>query len=212
MQTYVIFNTAVSLDGRVGKKGSEMVFSNKLDNYRVHKLRSSVDAVLVGVETLLSANPEVLSAEDPKKPVYVIVDSRAETPLDSRLLDGSAQTIVAVSKVANPMAIGRLKDKEAEVIVMGENAVHIGDLLWALHRRGLKRILLEGNGVLCRRMFNEGFVDELYVTVTPVLVGEGINLFQGELDKHVELVLEGILQYGDQVVLHYMVKGRTNEK
>jgi len=44
MQTYVIFNTAVSLDGRVGRKDKQIVFTNKLDSYRVHRLRGSVDA------------------------------------------------------------------------------------------------------------------------------------------------------------------------
>ena len=76
----------------------------------------------------------------------------------------------------------------------------------ALHRRGISKVLLEGAGTLSRRMFNEGLVNELYITVAPLLIGEGINLFHGELDKHIDLDLEGILQYGDQVVLHYMVR------
>ena len=200
MQTYVIFNTAMSLDGRVGKKDKQIVFSNKLDNYRVHRLRGSVDAILIGVETVISDDPDLLASETVKKPVRVIVDSKGDLPLDSRVLDGSAKTIVAVARNVNPIKIRRLEEKGAEVVALGEYAVPMRELLWALSRKGLKQILLEGGGSLSRRMFNEGFVDELYITVAPLLIGEGIDLFHGELDKHIDLDLEGILQYGDQVV------------
>lgn len=206
MQTYVVFNSAMSLDGRVGKKDKQIVFSNKLDNYRVHRLRGSVDAILIGVETVLSDDPDLVVSEQVKKPVRVIVDSKCDIPLDARVLDGSAKTVVAVSRSVNPVKVRRLEEKGVEVLPIGEHAVPVRELMWALGRRGYKKLLLEGAGPLSRRMLNEGLVDELYVTVAPILIGEGIDLFNGELDRHIELDLEGILQYGDQVVLHYMVR------
>lgn len=205
MQTHVTFNTAMSLDGRVGKKDAQIVFSNKLDNYRVHRLRSSVDAIMVGVETVISSDPDLSVGEQLKKPVRVVVDSKGEIPLNSKVLDGSAKVIVAVSRNVNPMVVSRLKGKGAEIISLGDYVVPLRDLLWALYRRGIKNILLEGGGVLSRRMFNEGHVDEVFITIAPILIGSGIDLFHGELDKHIQLRLEGILQYGDQVVLHYLV-------
>jgi 2,5-diamino-6-hydroxy-4-(5-phosphoribosylamino)pyrimidine 1'-reductase len=211
MQTHVIFNTAVSLDGRVGKKDKQIVFSNKLDNYRVHRLRGSVDAILIGVETVLSDDPEITVSEQVTKPYRVIVDSKGEIPLNAKVLDGSAKTIVAVSRSINPMKVKQLEEKGVEVLPLGEYAVHLRDLLWTLNRKGIKKALLEGSGTLSRRMFNEGYVNELYATITPVLIGEGINLFNGELDRHIEMNLEGILQYGDQVVLHYMVRRGDRE-
>lgn len=213
MQTYVIFNTAMSLDGRVGKKDAQIVFANKLDNYRVHRLRGSVDAILIGVETVLSDDPDLIVSEAIKKPVRVIVDAKGEIPLNSRVLDGTAKTIVVVSKTVSPMTVQRLKDKGVEVLSLGDYSVPLRDLMWSLYRRGIKRIMLEGGGATSRRMFNERLVDELYVTVAPILIGQGIDLFHGELDKNIELDLEGILQYGDQVVLHYMVRraGRDDQ-
>jgi len=104
------------------------------------------------------------------------------------------------------MTIQRLKDKGAEVISLGDYAVPMRDLMWALYRRGIKKILLEGGGSTSRRMFNEGLVDEVYLTIAPVLIGQGVDLFHGELDRNIELGLEGILQYGDHVILHYTVK------
>lgn len=207
MQTHVIFNTAMSLDGRTGKKDRNIVFSNKLDNYRVHRLRSSVDAIMVGVDTILTDNPELTVTGQIKKPVRVIVDSKGEIPLDAKVLDGSAKTIVAVSRNANQMTVRRLEERrDVEVIVAGDYAVHLRDLLWTLSKKGIKKILLEGGGSLPRRMLNEGYVNEIYVTIAPIIIGEGLNLFHGELDQEIGLDLEGILQYGDQVVLHYLVK------
>jgi 2,5-diamino-6-(ribosylamino)-4(3H)-pyrimidinone 5'-phosphate reductase len=195
MQTHVIFNTAMSLDGRVGKREKQIIFSNKLDNYRVHRLRGSVDAIMVGAETVVTDNPDLVVSEQLKKPYRIIVDSKGELPLDSKVLDGNAKTIVAVSRSVNPIFITKLKDKDVEIISLGDFAVPLRDLLWALYRRGIKNIVLEGGGTLGRRMFNEGFVDELYITVAPLLIGSGIDLFHGELDKNIELNLEGILQY-----------------
>ena len=211
MQTHVIFNTAVSLDGRVGKKDKQIVFSNKLDNYRVHRLRGSVDAILMGVETVMSDDHEIVVSESGSRPFRVIVDSKGEIPLNSRVLDGGAKTIVVISRGVNPMTVRRLEEKGVEVLASGEYAVHLRDLMWSLYRRGIKKVLLEGSGSLSRRMFNEGLVNEIYITIAPILIGEGINLFHGELDRHIELDLEGILQYGDQVVLHYTIKGPGSE-
>jgi 2,5-diamino-6-(ribosylamino)-4(3H)-pyrimidinone 5'-phosphate reductase len=206
MQTYVIFNTAMSLDGRVGKKDKQIVFANKLDNYRVHRLRGSMEAIMIGVETVLSDDPELVVSEALKKPVRVIIDAKGEIPLNSKVLDGTAKTIVVVSKGISQITLQRLKDKGVEVISLGDYSVPLRDLMWALYRRGIKKIMLEGSGSLSRRMFNERLVDELYITIAPILIGQGIDLFHGELDKNTELDLEGILQYGDQVVLHYMVR------
>ena len=211
MQTYVIFNTAMSLDGRVGKKDKQIVFANKLDNYRVHRLRGSMDAILIGVETVLSDDPELVVSEALKKPIRVIVDPRGEIPLTSKVLDGTAKTIVVVSKGISQITLQRLKEKGAEVISLGDYSVPLRDLMWALFRRGIKKIMLEGSGSLSRRMFNDRLVDELYITIAPILIGQGIDLFHGELDKNTELDLEGILQYGDQVVLHYMVRRGDRE-
>lgn len=206
MRPYVIFNTAMSLDGRTEKKDEEVVFSNKLDNYRVHTLRGSVDAIMISVENVLSEDPELTIRKLAKIPYRVIVDNKGEIPLNAKVLEGSEKVIVAVSSDANKLKVKKLEDKGIEIIRLGEYVVNLQELLFALYRRGLKKILLEGSSALSRRMFNEGFVNELYITIAPVLIGEGTGLFHGKLDTPIKLNLDGILQYGDQIVIHYMVK------
>jgi len=122
------------------------------------------------------------------------------------VLDGTAKAIVVVSKAVSHMTVHETQRQRRR-----------GYIPWRLRRpherpyvgplpQGIKKILLEGGGSTSRRMFNEGLVDEVYLTIAPVLIGQGVDLFHGELDRNIELGLEGILQYGDHVILHYTVK------
>lgn len=208
MRPYTILNSAMSLDGRIGITGEKIVLSNRLDEYRVHKLRGSVDAILVGINTVFTDNPKLTVRHlKAKNPVRIIVDSNAKTPPSANILSDEAKTIIAVSARANKKRVKRLKEiSEAEVLVVGQSKVDLGRLMWRLYERGVRRILLEGGGTLNRSMLQAHLVDEIFVTIAPTLIGDGIDLIRGELDEWVDLSLEGIRQYGDQVVLHYRVK------
>lgn len=209
MQPHVILNSAMSLDGRIGKKGQQIVFSNRIDNYRVHELRGSVDAVMVDVETIMKDNPSLSSPSGEKKPpVKVIVDKTCDVPLDSKVIEDDDNVIVVVSSAAPKGRIERLMNvrEGIEVLPSGRSTVNLENLLWTLYERGIGKVLLEGGSSLNRRMLDDGLVNEIYLTVAPTLIGEGISFFESKEKVKIELTLEGILQFGDQVVLHYLVK------
>ncbi|MFH1789275.1 MAG: dihydrofolate reductase family protein [Candidatus Altiarchaeota archaeon] len=209
MQPHVILNSAMSLDGRIGRKGQQFVFSNRLDNYRVHELRGSVDAVMVDVETIIKDNPLLSAPSGEKKPpVKVVVDKSCEIPLDAKVFEGDDRVIVVVSSTAPKGRSERLEKlrEGVEVLPSGRAAVNLENLLWTLYERGIRRILLEGGSSLNRRMLDDGLVNEIYLTVAPTLLGEGISFFESKEKVKIDLTLEGILQFGDQVVLHYRVK------
>ncbi len=209
MRPYVILNSAMSLDGRIGKEHEQIVFSDKLDNDRLNALRSSVDAVLIGAETILSDNPHIPPRDMLKtKPAIVIVDKDVETPPTAEILKTEAPIIIATSKFALKYNIEQLQkaNPNIEFIACGQSVINLKDLLWQLHEMGVKKILLEGGRKLSRRMLDEDLVDEIYLTIAPVLIGEGLSFVHGKLENQIKLTLEGILQYGDEVVLHYLVK------
>ncbi|MBN2015185.1 MAG: dihydrofolate reductase family protein [Candidatus Altiarchaeota archaeon] len=209
MRPKVVFNSAMSLDGRVKQAGVEADFLSRLDKYRVHELRGSVDAMMVDVDTIILENPELEArmAEGKREPYRIIVDAKAEIREDARVLSGRGKKILVVSKEAPPRKLEKLGKLEGlEIITYGEFAVNLDELLDRLYDKGIRTLLLEGEGSLVKRMLNEGYVDELYVTVVPAIMGRGNELFEKQLDKEIKLDLEGILQYGDQVVLHYLVK------
>lgn len=209
MEPYVILNSAISLDGKIGGKDKQMVFSNRLDTYRVRTLRGSVDAVMVGIDTIKADNPEiVVKSTEGKEPVKIIVDKNADIPLDANVLKEDAPVIIVTSKSAMGNRIERIKksSENVEVLQVGRSAINLQELLWKLYEMGIRKILLEGGRSLARRMLDEGFVNEIYITVVPRLIGEGIDFAPGAFDKDINLKLEGIQQYGDLVVLHYIVK------
>jgi len=207
MRPHVIFNSAMSLDGKVeGQQGIELL--NRLDKHRIHELRGSMDAILVDVDTIIENDPalDVRKAEGPE-PDRIIVDPKAEIPLKARVLEGEWNKIIAVSSAAPRKRTEKLKRiKRLEIIRSGEFTVNLPELLSKLYERGIRSLMLEGGGGLPSRMFNEDFIDEIYIEVLPILVGKGRELFEKNIDSTVKLDLEGILQYGDQVVLHYLVK------
>ena len=75
MKPYVILNSVVSLDGKTGKLDGEDIFSNRLDDHRLHTLRGSSDVIMVGVETIKGRDPDLIAHELTEvKPLQVIVD------------------------------------------------------------------------------------------------------------------------------------------
>lgn len=210
MRPYIILNCAMSLDAKIGAKErgekKRIIFSNDLDKQRVRELRREVDGVMVGVNTILVDNPHLTTSEHKEyNPVRIVVDSAARTPLDAEVLDDRAKTIIIVSKKAPLDKIKRFSEK-AEILVSGSNKVDLEDALSVLYKTGIKKLLLEGGGTLNRSMLSVGFVDELFVMIAPVIIGDGVNLIEGELVRGISLSLKGIRQYRDQVILHYLIK------
>jgi riboflavin-specific deaminase-like protein len=201
----------MSLDGRIGREGQQIVFSDRLDNYRVQELRGSVDAIMVDVDTVMKDNPDLIAPTAvARSPVKIIVDKDCEIPHEARVLEGRGRVIVVVSSSASRTRVERLSKLKGgiEIITSGRDSVNLENLLWTLYERGLRRILIEGGRALNRRMLDECLVDEIYLTVAPMLIGEGLSFFDSREKQKIKLKLEGILQYGDQVVLHYRVKNK----
>jgi len=199
----------MSLDGRIGKEDHQIVFSNRLDNYRVNTLRGSVDAVMVGIDTVLKDNPPLTVSESgDENPTKIVVDKGGVISADAELLDPESEIIIATCTSTPEKRIEHLENlgENVEVLTVGKTDVNLEKLLWTLYERGIRKVLVEGGRGLSRRMLDEGLVSEVYLTIAPMLIGEGISFVQGELKAHVHLTLEGILQYGDMVVLHYLVK------
>jgi len=203
MRPYVIFNSTITLDGRIANKESRIM--SRLEKNRIHELRETVDAIMVDVETIINENP-LLDVRRGHEPYRVITDPKAEIPLNARVFESDGKKIVFVSSEAPGKKIEKLqKIEDMEVIRIGKFTVNLPDLLSKLSAKGIKRVLVEGYGSLPFRMLNENLIDEIYISISPILC-KGRRLFERDFDNEIELELEGILQYGNQVVLHYTVK------
>jgi len=171
---YVILAAACSVDGRIATRAGDSSFSSARDLRRLHRLRASVDAIMIGIGTLLSDDPELsVRLAKGRTPLRVVVDSRARTPPESRLLAtrGLGPVLVAVAQQADEARVRALGARGAEVVRLGKRRVDLRLLLGELWKRGIRRLLLEGGSELNWAMLRRGLVDELRLFIRPVIVG-----------------------------------------
>ena len=169
-------NAAMTLDGKIATVSGKSKISSKEDLLRVHKLRSKSDAIMVGISTVLVDNPLLtvrLTKHKRKDPSRVIIDSYGRIPLHSKILKTAfrIETIIFVSEGAQKQRIQSLKDRGAKVIVAGRENVDLRKTLFYLKNMGFKHVLAEGGGELNWSLLNLGVVDQLIVTIAPIIVG-----------------------------------------
>lgn len=208
MRPKVIINAAMSVDGKIALRGGRRIkISSEEDLCRVHQLRNKVDAILVGINTVLKDDPRLTVKEkfvkNPKNPVRVILDSKLRIPSNARVLDNMAPTIVITTESAGKREIN------AEIIRCGKHRVDLHCALEELYRRGIKSILVEGGGTIIYSFLKEKLVDELWIFVGSIVIGggaptlaEGIGASEEKDVIHLKLlnceIIEGgiVLQYG----------------
>jgi 2,5-diamino-6-(ribosylamino)-4(3H)-pyrimidinone 5'-phosphate reductase len=166
----------MSIDGKISTRRNDSSFSSRKDWIRVHKLRSSVDGIVVGISTVLEDNPMLnvrYYSKRTKDPVRIIIDSKARIPLNSRIIKSSKkiQTIVGTTHNASTRKISLLKKAGVLVLFSGKRKVNIKNLFQQLENIGLKRILVEGGGEINWSVLKIGLANELIVTISPVVVG-----------------------------------------
>jgi 2,5-diamino-6-(ribosylamino)-4(3H)-pyrimidinone 5'-phosphate reductase len=219
----VIINSAMTVDGKIATSSGDSKISSRDDLVRVHKLRASVDAIVVGISTILADNPRLtVRLAKGKNPARVIVDSRGRIPLDSQIIRTASKvrTIIAVTDKAPEEKLTNLREMGAEVLVISEgkkgrsaavpHGVNLKVLFRKLEKMGLKKILVEGGGELNWSLLHLWLVDELTITIAPKIAGGRLatTLVEGdgfdEMAQSIRLQLKKIeRKNGGELVLHY---------
>jgi 2,5-diamino-6-(ribosylamino)-4(3H)-pyrimidinone 5'-phosphate reductase len=148
-----------------------------------------------------------------KSPLRIIVDGSARTPPNSRIfLDRDPGVIVAVTKGASKKRVDRLRQAGANVIRTGRDQVNLRALLSRLHSLGIRRILLEGGGKLNWSMISNGLVDNVRITIAPIVIGgkHATTLVDGEgvakISHGTKLTPVSMRRQGKEIVISYKVK------
>lgn len=161
-----------------------MPLSDDVDWRRVHTLRASSDAILVGVNTVLRDDPALKVKEEfapapPNRPLLrVILDTKGRTPPGARAVDGSAPSLVLHA----PGVKARWANAgHAEVKVDAAGDVDLAAAMDLLAQRGVKVLLVEGGSRVLRSFLNSGLVDQWTLYQAPVLIGgTGPSIFDGK--------------------------------
>ncbi|AKH98131.1 2,5-diamino-6-(ribosylamino)-4(3H)-pyrimidinone 5'-phosphate reductase [Halanaeroarchaeum sulfurireducens] len=218
---HVVVNAAESVDGKIATREREQLrISGPEDFARVDRLRASVDAVMVGVETVRSDDPS-LTLDDESlvatrtadgkspHPARVVADSRGRTPPEARVLDDTAETYILTSEATTDEYRRSLEEGDATPIVAGSDRVDLGAAFEALAAHGIESIMVEGGGELIFSLFAADLVDELRVYVGSMIVGGrgAPTLADGDgfVGAFPDLSLESVERLDDGVLLEYDV-------
>ena len=208
----------MSIDGKISTRKNDSAISSKLDLVRVHKLRSTVDGIMIGISTVLEDDPMLnvrFSTTGMKNPTRIIIDSKARIPLNSRIIDSSnkIQTIIAVTHNASSRKIKEIQKKGAQVLVYGNGKVNLRNVFKQLEKMGLKKIIVEGGGEINWSVLRLGLVNELVVTISPVVIGgrDAKTLVEGKgftnISDGIKMKLSNtIIQNKNEIVLFYKLR------
>ncbi|MFC1643593.1 bifunctional diaminohydroxyphosphoribosylaminopyrimidine deaminase/5-amino-6-(5-phosphoribosylamino)uracil reductase RibD [Chlamydiota bacterium] len=202
---YVILKTAMSMDGKIATQTKESRWiSCELSRKYVHILRKKVDAVLVGVKTVIKDNPELTSRINNKivHPLKIVIDTRGEIPLDSKLLKRgfSCHTLVVLSEKISKKIRNDIESTGASTLIIKENRGRI-DLLGLINKLGeigVASLLIESGGELAFSVLREKIVNKLIYFYAPIILGgkdaptgvdgEGISSLNNAMNVKIEKV------------------------
>lgn len=189
----VIAQLAQSADGFIAARGGDAEFvSGEADRTHLHHLRAAVDAVLVGATTVTRDDPQLtVRAVEGENPVRVLLDPRSRIPVTSRVLQSpDARTLWLVGQnVEVPSGFG----EHVEIVRLPAGATQAsgpqtqseGDgatgtsvdpaaVLRVVREHVSGSILVEGGGKSVSAFLSAGLLDRLFLTVAPVLIGDGV--------------------------------------
>ncbi len=169
----VVGQIGQSLDGRIATATGHSKYINGpagLDH--LHRLRSLVDAVVIGVGTALADDPQltVRRVAGPH-PARIVIDPNGRLPPSAKVFtkDGVRRLLVTAEGATCSLA------SEVEVVALPAAGGRIAPraILAALAERGLRRILIEGGADTVSGFLTAGCLDRLHVVVAPIILGAG---------------------------------------
>ncbi|TXT64274.1 MAG: 2,5-diamino-6-ribosylamino-4(3H)-pyrimidinone 5'-phosphate reductase [Promethearchaeota archaeon] len=212
---YIILSAAMTIDGRIASKTGDPELSDEEDWKEVHKLRTEVDAIMVGKGTILNDNPKLhIKYYDHNGYYRIVLDSDLSIPLHSKVFNYQPElypTLICTTNHIPEEKVRKFESKEnVEVIKCGESEkVDILKLMPILKQKGIKKILLEGGGTLNWSFIKNNLIDELRLTIAPWIVGgkDAISLVEGvgfsKMDEAPRFMLVNIKHRNNYVILEY---------
>jgi diaminohydroxyphosphoribosylaminopyrimidine deaminase/5-amino-6-(5-phosphoribosylamino)uracil reductase len=192
---YIYLKKAQTLDGYIASNtGDSKWITNKEARLEGHKLRHKVDAVMVGIGTVLADDPSLttrLEDRDGIDSLRIILDPELEVPLSAKIINqkSEANTLIIAGKEAVDKKVSKFNKlnskKQVEIITFTLNKnkfLPIKKILKLLHQKKISSILVEGGAKLSHSFLHEELIDKLYYFIAPKIYGgsDGIASFCGK--------------------------------
>jgi diaminohydroxyphosphoribosylaminopyrimidine deaminase / 5-amino-6-(5-phosphoribosylamino)uracil reductase len=194
---YVHAKWAMTLDGKIATRtGDSKWISNEASRRRVHELRGRMDAIVVGIGTVLADNPLLtVRPPGPRTPVRIVLDSRGRLSPHSLLAETARDTPTMVV-TAGELPAGRTEALRATGCVLlslpqEQGRPALPALLDELGRRRLTNVLVEGGAEVLGNFLDARAIDEVHVFLAPKLVG-GANALTAVAGKGAEQIAQAL--------------------
>lgn len=212
---FFVMKAAISLDGKIATKTCDSKWiSNEQSRRYTNKLRASVDAIMVGINTVITDNPMLIPkmVKVKKYPLRIILDSKLRIPLSCDIVKTAAKYKTVVFTLDDSR-----HDKEAKLISFGVEVVkcpkdengrvslkYVSD---ELYRRQIMTVLVEGGGELNGALLKEGLIDKFILFYAPIFIGgkSALNLIGGKgvdfLREAYKLKIENLKKFKEDICL-----------
>jgi riboflavin-specific deaminase-like protein len=209
---YLILNFATTLDGRAAIDGRSGPIGSATDTEFLQRLRTRVDAVMVGAGTMraerygrIVSDPNFRAYRErtglAHDPLAVLVSNRLELPWDAGLFtNGGGPVVIFTASEEDPP-----ETATPVTVVRHPEGVELDQALqWLLAERGIKSVLCEGGPTLHGRLREGGLADELFLTIAPKIAGgEGPRVLEGALPDIDEVELAWLLESENELFARY---------
>ncbi len=180
---YVILKAGMTLDGKVATaKGESKWITGPRARQEAHRLRSQVDAVVIGVGTVLKDDPSLTARLSdrplklaPKQPLRVVLDSKLRTPLTARICakQDQAKTLIVTTSRASQLRRRPFDRAGVEILSLSTKNGHVSlpALMTVLGKRGITSVLIEGGSTVNAAVLREKLVNHVVLYLAPILMG-----------------------------------------
>lgn len=218
---WVAMKAGMSLDGRISYgPGQGGRITGDAARLYTHRLRNSLDAILIGINTALIDNPSLTTrlppTESGRDPLRVVLDSRLRLPAENRLVQqqSDARTWVFCGPDA-PVAAEEVLTRAGVVVQRvaagGDGRLDCRQVMVSLGQAGITSVLAEGGAGVHASLLRAGLVDEIFLFVAPMFIGEqGVPLISDgvSFNRHLFPRLHALQteKLGEDVLLHGLTR------
>ncbi len=216
----VIIKFAMSLDGKIATRtGDSKWISSDASREYVHRFRADVDGVIVGANTGVRDDPGLTSHGMGRNPVRIVIDPRLRVPLNRRLFDGTAPTILFHSSTTMSRKLTALRKKRILTVRLPQRngKMKFQDIIAKLHDYSIFKVFIEGGGETIASALTGGVVTDILVFIAPKIIGgkSAITPVEGsgvaDVKNAVRLLHTNARKIGTDFLLHARV-ARPNQE
>jgi len=201
---FVVLKLAQSLDGRIATRtgDSKWITGEKARRF-VHRLRSQMDAVMVGVDTVIRDDPQLnVRWVKGKHPLKIVLDSQLGIPSEAQVFEGE-RLILATTERSSEEKRRLVEEKGAQVWMLPDRDgyVDLTEVMRKAGQEGITSILIEGGSKVATSALKARVVDKLMIFIAPKMIGRGTDAI-GDL---------GIARIGEAIELEDVKLRRIGE-